>query len=783
MKTCLLLFRLCLLCLVLSVAQQQAIGQLQLYWGASTPTAWTDPTWATELGGEYNNPWVDGSSAVFDLPGTSIVIGANTNFSSITANQNVIVVADGLLGTGGDIAQIMVADEKTFDFANQDISAAAGTGFVKNGNGTLTLNSPNSMYAGGFTLNAGTLVAKGKNAMGGGAGNSLTINGGTIAASGNMDFSGHFPNGITVGGNFTLGATTGLANSAANLTFSNSLSLGNNSTRTITIGGTGVYTLGGAVSGNSSHLNISASANGSLILAGTNTYTGTTTLNSGNLKLTGTLPSTNSVVVNGGTLEISSSQQLNSITVASGAKLSLQPGVILTISGGVSVNGTIECSANASVQGTGSFTLASGASIKTVNPTGISGSIQVTGTKTFDSNANYEFQGAGTGVFMTSPTPARVNNLSINRPSGEVSLQQNLTVSGNLSLMAGKLNLGGFDLDLKNEITGLPVFGMPSATYVIANGAGRMGRTAGANVVFPIGTSDLYMPCQVDGGSGTFMVSLSDPTAGLDPTKTLKKQWSIENSTHSNADISFQWPNNSSAQGANFPTSGDVKLYKYTTLWTIVGTATAPTAPPDEPKIVAFENVECCSKFSIGAEGAFPVELVEFRAALVERKTNLAWRTASEINNDYFAIEKSKDGRDFQEIGQLEGRGTTSEAAEYRFTDPTPTPGINYYRLRQVDTDGQFAFSKIVTVDFTGNARAVLFPTTTSNWLTLQPGQPISSSGELLILDSFGRQLRRETFEFDTQNLKLNVADLAPGTYFLCVNWNARPEMLRFSKI
>lgn len=175
--------------------------------------------------------------------------------------------------------------------------------------------------------------------------------------------------------------------------------------------------------------------------------------------------------------------------------------------------------------------------------------------------------------------------------------------------------------------------------------------------------------------------------------------------------------------------------------------------------------------------------MVEFRASLVESKTNLTWKTATEINNDYFTVEKSMDGKSFHEIGQIDGNGTKTNNSAYHFTDPTPASGINYYRLLQVDTDGQFDYSKIVSVDFDGNRRAVLFPTSTSNRLTLQLCQPLSSRGELLILDNFGRQIRRVPVESDSQNLILNVSDLAPGSYFLSINWNVRPEILRFSKI
>ena len=91
-----------------------------------------------------------------------------------------------------------------------------------------------------------------------------------------------------------------------------------------------------------------------------------------------------------------------------------------------------------------------------------------------------------------------------------------------------------------------------------------------------------------------------------------------------------------------------------------------------------------------------PIELSDFsvrkkNAAAVE----LNWTTSSEINNDFFTIEKSRNGFDFLEIGMLDGQGQSNSNNHYRFIDEQPYEGYNYYRLKQTDFDGEYSLSLI----------------------------------------------------------------------------------------
>jgi choice-of-anchor B domain-containing protein len=98
--------------------------------------------------------------------------------------------------------------------------------------------------------------------------------------------------------------------------------------------------------------------------------------------------------------------------------------------------------------------------------------------------------------------------------------------------------------------------------------------------------------------------------------------------------------------------------------------------------------------------GALPVEWLSFDATTGRGGIRLSWATASEINNESFDIERSSDGRDFNPIGKLEGRGTVQVISNYSFLDTDPHEGTNYYRIRQKDFDGNAAYSKIVAAQW-----------------------------------------------------------------------------------
>jgi hypothetical protein len=95
-----------------------------------------------------------------------------------------------------------------------------------------------------------------------------------------------------------------------------------------------------------------------------------------------------------------------------------------------------------------------------------------------------------------------------------------------------------------------------------------------------------------------------------------------------------------------------------------------------------------------------PVELLSFTGEKSGKEVALNWETASELNNDYFIIERATDETGFTEIGRVDGNGTSTQLHAYAFTDQDPVEGNNYYRLRQTDFNGMFEYSNSVAINF-----------------------------------------------------------------------------------
>lgn len=168
---------------------------------------------------------------------------------------------------------------------------------------------------------------------------------------------------------------------------------------------------------------------------------------------------------------------------------------------------------------------------------------------------------------------------------------------------------------------------------------------------------------------------------------------------------------------------------------------------------------------------ALPIELTRFTATPKEKSVMLAWETASEINNDYMAVERSSDARSFTEIGKIAGAGNSNSILRYQLEDTAPHNGINYYRLRQVDYDGTINYSNIVSATFngkTGLPSLNLYPNVVKSGgsmeidLTNFPQQPMT----FRILNSQGQIMNNFSLVGGTRQ-SIETGNLPAGIYFL----------------
>ncbi|MBC5775902.1 T9SS type A sorting domain-containing protein [Pontibacter sp. KCTC 32443] len=176
--------------------------------------------------------------------------------------------------------------------------------------------------------------------------------------------------------------------------------------------------------------------------------------------------------------------------------------------------------------------------------------------------------------------------------------------------------------------------------------------------------------------------------------------------------------------------------------------------------------------FNCGIIEPLPVELTSFEGKATESGINLEWETASELNNSHFDVERSPDGNHFSSIGTVQGSGTTSLPASYKLTDKDPLKGINYYRLKQVDYDNAFSYSKTIAVHWeTGDAMQVmLLPNPCRNGdCTITLSNVANTETLVQLKDMAGRVVYSKTVKGDSHALELPLNELKQyrGLYFL----------------
>jgi hypothetical protein len=156
-----------------------------------------------------------------------------------------------------------------------------------------------------------------------------------------------------------------------------------------------------------------------------------------------------------------------------------------------------------------------------------------------------------------------------------------------------------------------------------------------------------------------------------------------------------------------------------------------------------------------------PVELSYFKGENTTAGNLLTWQTASEESNEGFGIQRSADGKNWETIHFAAGNGTTLETQNYTFTDDAPLAGVNYYRLKQVDFDGQFEYSNIVniqTIESSKHQNINIYPNPVTDELTIENGQ-----GTAIIYNAVGQSVQEANI--DASKVQLKVSELPQSIY------------------
>ncbi|WP_205499657.1 T9SS type A sorting domain-containing protein [Rufibacter psychrotolerans] len=415
--------------------------------------------------------------------------------------------------------------------------------------------------------------------------------------------------------------------------------------------------------------------------------------------------------------------------------------------------------------------------------------------------------GVGSTVVFEKSVPEQLSGIEFGKvvfnTAKKNKFANKVKIKGKLTLQDARLELGDRDLELDYGAT---IENGSANNYVVANGKGRVrkGVKAGEEVFLPLGSlkkdgkTTTYNPVKIKlapgSASDVFSVGVLEGVYGAytndvpDTTKVLKKNgvnrtWLVSEDVKggSNVTLTFTWTAADVLPGFN-PKNCHIKHYENGYWDEHPGTvATQTTVALGDSSTVTYYSVSRSGITSFtpwevasstfmeqgGDPTPLPVELVEFTArAGKQGGVELGWATASEQDNAFFAVERSRDGKTFAEVGRVRGGGTTAVRQAYRFTDAAPLAGVSYYRLRQVDFDGGQEYSAV---------RAVRLAAGQAVGLSLRPnpsrGQGVAvqvqgPAAEVLVYDLAGRQVLRRPVGGQGQAL-LEAGSLGAGTYLV----------------
>jgi hypothetical protein len=395
-------------------------------------------------------------------------------------------------------------------------------------------------------------------------------------------------------------------------------------------------------------------------------------------------------------------------------------------------------------------------------------------------------QGSNHSINITSTS--NIGNLNLNGIDGSnFILGGNLIVNDISFVNNGKLLLGNYNLIVNGNI-----INSGPTNYFVTNGLGKLQLNNIGNIerLFPIGpATNFYNPASIlnSGTADNFMMNvqpqvLSGGTSGNPYVSgVVNRTWNVEESTPGGSDVTLKIQWNATDELPGFTRNNSFLSHYISGAWNM-GPQTS--AIGSDPYTLSRSNITGFSPFAVmGTSSIVPIVLLDFSVRYQDKAISLEWSTGNESNTEYFIIEKSYDQVSFEPLINIRASGNSSGKKNYHFRDETFLKPIIYYRLKMVDKDGKYNYSKIIKINIE-NKKGVfsVSPNPTKDVLSIntsvEPGNAI-----IKISDELGRNLKEfKIFLTGTSPVLININDLPKGTYNLLLRSKTISDVIKFVK-
>jgi len=393
------------------------------------------------------------------------------------------------------------------------------------------------------------------------------------------------------------------------------------------------------------------------------------------------------------------------------------------------------------------------------------------GTVSFVGSSASSIGGSGTTTF---------NNLVVNDAAGVTVASGTQQVAGQMTFTSGIVTQSA---TLNITSTG-SVAGASATSYV----DGMINKIGNSAFTFPVGNGGYYAPISISAPSAVtdvFTAQYIHTTAnGTYPLTQIAstldhvsaaEYWLLNRTNGSSSvGVTLSWDSPRSGGVGNLATMHVARWDAASSKWQDQGTNGSPTGNTTTGTVISLGTVNTFSTpnspFTLGTttnQNTLPVELTSFACSLLPSgMARLIWTTESEFNNDYFEVQRSTDGFNFEKLGSVKGAGTTAVARNYSLNDPTPILGKSYYRLVQVDFDGKrTAYDVCLLDDQLTSPRVEVYPNPATNSVTIDY-QNIGTVSGVRLFNSVGEEMTVPT-AISESSIQLNTTRQNGGLYII----------------
>jgi len=379
-----------------------------------------------------------------------------------------------------------------------------------------------------------------------------------------------------------------------------------------------------------------------------------------------------------------------------------------------------------------------------------------TGTINFSGTANQSIKAGGSFFYK-----ALINNTTIG--NADINITDPVVINNAITFVDGIIYFTGTgSLNINTSATAND----GTATSFVDGPVSKIGK---AEFIFPIGDAGVWAPIGIDALHHSSVVTAnynftspsdSDVCGGIDHASRLE-YWNLSSNNDKSA-VTLYWKDGARS---GIQTPSDLVIVNWTgTCWKSIGNSksTGNTSLGSISSNVSFSHNGRITFGTKKNDNPLPIELISFEGKCIDGNITLDWTTATETNNEYFTVEKSSEGLNWNSFQKVLGAGNSNETLNYSLTDKG-SEGLNYYRLKQTDYNGYSEIFTSIAVSCKSEHSAIqVYPNPVVDILNIQTSAEeteveLSNIGGLMIFQGKVKTIDMTTFPAGLYLLKMTI--------------------------